>query len=71
LYYGYIIAMDDISDRNRDLADREVAALWRAWRTVKEMVRDRGYQLSDEEVRISLEDFKRDFCDPNGSTKYA
>ncbi|KAI9825693.1 MAG: DNA-directed RNA polymerases II 24 kDa polypeptide (RNA polymerase II subunit 5) [Thelocarpon impressellum] len=39
-------------------AEREMARLWRAWRTVHEMVQDRGYELSEEEVRITLDEFK-------------
>ncbi|PMD23442.1 RPB5 subunit of DNA-directed RNA polymerase, partial [Hyaloscypha hepaticicola] len=42
---------------------REAARLWRAWRTVHEMVQDRGYELSEEEVKISLEDFIEKFRD--------
>lgn len=30
-----------------------------------------GYELSDEEVRISLNDFKRDFSDSFGGVEYA
>ncbi|PLW14707.1 hypothetical protein PCANC_08139 [Puccinia coronata f. sp. avenae] len=38
--------------------DREVARLHRVNRTIKELVRDRGYEVSDEEINISFSDFK-------------
>ncbi len=47
----------------REAGEREAARLWRAWRTVHEMVQDRGYELSEEEVKISLEDFIEKFRD--------
>ncbi|KAI9674231.1 MAG: DNA-directed RNA polymerases II 24 kDa polypeptide (RNA polymerase II subunit 5) [Caeruleum heppii] len=47
-------------------AERELTRLWRAWRTVHEMVQDRGYELSEEEVRISLEDFRRKYGTEKG-----
>lgn len=48
---------EDRVAKQRDAADREAAKLWRAWKTVKQMVQDRGYQLSDAEVNINLRDF--------------
>ncbi|KAI9764911.1 MAG: DNA-directed RNA polymerases II 24 kDa polypeptide (RNA polymerase II subunit 5) [Geoglossum simile] len=47
-------------------AEREATRLWRAWRTVKEMCLDRGYQISDDEVHISLDEFKVMYTDTNG-----
>ncbi|KAI4191232.1 MAG: hypothetical protein L6R41_000279 [Letrouitia leprolyta] len=47
-------------------AEKEVTKLWRAWRTVQEMCADRGYELSEEEVRISLDEFREKFTDPSG-----
>ncbi|KAI9808862.1 MAG: DNA-directed RNA polymerases II 24 kDa polypeptide (RNA polymerase II subunit 5) [Pycnora praestabilis] len=47
-------------------AERELTRLWRAWRTVKEMCADRGYELDDEEVKISLEDFRAQYADMSG-----
>lgn len=46
--------MDDI--------DRAVSRLWRAFRTVKEMVRDKGYYITDEEIAMPLEEFKARIC---------
>ncbi|TVY59639.1 DNA-directed RNA polymerases I,II and III subunit RPABC1 [Lachnellula suecica] len=52
---------DDSANKQREAGNRETARLWRAWRTVHELVQDRGYILSEEEVKISLEDFERKF----------
>jgi DNA-directed RNA polymerase I, II, and III subunit RPABC1 len=52
--------------KHREAGEREAARLWRAWRTVHEMVQDRGYELTDEEVKISLEDFKDKFRSDDG-----
>jgi hypothetical protein len=60
--------MDDgvINDRK----GKEVVRLWRAWRTVHEMVADREYELAEDEVNVSLERFQDEFCNPDGSIKY-
>ncbi|KAL9602221.1 MAG: hypothetical protein Q9219_001945 [cf. Caloplaca sp. 3 TL-2023] len=55
----------DQSKASQD-AEKEVTRLWRAWRTVQEMCADRGYELSDEEVRISLSEFREKFTDTSG-----
>jgi DNA-directed RNA polymerase I, II, and III subunit RPABC1 len=47
--------------------DKEAARLWRAYRTVKELARDRGYNISESECTISLEKFREDFCSGGGS----
>ncbi|KAL8652650.1 MAG: hypothetical protein Q9210_002560 [Variospora velana] len=47
-------------------AEKEVTRLWRAWRTVKEMCADRGYELAEEEVRISLDEFRENYTDASG-----
>lgn len=73
-------------------SERELVRLWRAWRTVHEMVQDRvrgsckttdhhngkranfphkGYELAEEEVRISLEDFRAQYSDPLGGPECA
>ncbi|KAI9833778.1 MAG: hypothetical protein M1819_003511 [Sarea resinae] len=54
------------SDGTQD-SERELTRLWRAWRTIHEMVQDRGYELADEEVRISLDDFRREYGSIDGS----
>ncbi|KAH0538571.1 hypothetical protein FGG08_004859 [Glutinoglossum americanum] len=57
---------NDNEDKQLAEAERETTRLWRAWRTVKEMCLDRGYQISDDEVRITLDEFKAMFTDANG-----
>ncbi|KAI1342378.1 RPB5 subunit of DNA-directed RNA polymerase [Xylariaceae sp. FL0016] len=52
---------------NSEGQDREVIKSWRAWRTVHEMVFDRGYELAENEVRISLDTFKANFTNGDGS----
>lgn len=46
-----------------DARSKEVVRLWRAWRTVHEMVADREYELGEEEVKISLDHFREQFAD--------
>ncbi|GMM32004.1 DNA-directed RNA polymerase core subunit [Martiniozyma asiatica (nom. inval.)] len=47
-------------------ADRITSRLWRAYKTVKEMVKDRGYFISSEELALSLDEFKEKYCDAMG-----
>ncbi|KAH7313211.1 RNA polymerase [Rhexocercosporidium sp. MPI-PUGE-AT-0058] len=56
----------DQARKVKEAGERESARLWRAWRTVHEMVQDRGYELSDEEVKISFDDFKRQYTGNDG-----
>ncbi|KAL7276221.1 DNA-directed RNA polymerases II 24 kDa polypeptide (RNA polymerase II subunit 5) [Rhizina undulata] len=46
--------------------DRECARLYQCWKTVHEMVQDRGYEISDEELNLSLDEFRRLYCDSEG-----
>ncbi|KAJ5161734.1 hypothetical protein N7492_007126 [Penicillium capsulatum] len=55
----------EISAHSRE-ADRDMTRLWRTWRTVYEMLWDRGYEVSDEELQISLQDFRAKYSDPMG-----
>lgn len=41
-----------------DDEDREVSRLWRVYRTIHEMVADRGYLVGDNELNMSLDHFK-------------
>lgn len=63
-------ADDDRAIKLREAGEREAARLWRAWRTVHEMVQDRGYELTEEEVKISLDQFKMKFTGPDGTIEY-
>ncbi|BGP02163.1 DNA-directed RNA polymerases II 24 kDa polypeptide (RNA polymerase II subunit 5) [Rhodotorula toruloides] len=45
-----------------DEAERETARLFRVSRTAHELVRDRGYAIADEEIGMSLDDFKQQYA---------
>jgi DNA-directed RNA polymerase I, II, and III subunit RPABC1 len=47
-------------------ADRELSRLWRVWKTAREMCRDRGYELLEEEINLSRDEFKSRYGLPNG-----
>lgn len=61
---------EDRVRKQLEAGERESARLWRAWRTVHEMVQDRGYELSEEEVKISLQDFKNKYTGDDGTIRY-
>ncbi|KAJ3465704.1 hypothetical protein MRS44_006362 [Fusarium solani] len=70
----------DIDHVPTDARSKEVVRLWRAWRTVHEMVADRPtrltstlkeYELAEEEVKISLDRFRDEYCNPDGSINRA
>jgi len=61
--------MDDFG--GNDAKSKEVVRLWRAWRTVHEMIADREYELSEDEVKISLDRFRDEYCSPDGSVNRA
>ncbi|KAJ9137233.1 DNA-directed RNA polymerases I, II, and III subunit RPABC1 [Pleurostoma richardsiae] len=58
---------DDSGSGNREGNEREVVQFWRAWKTVHEMVADRGYELAEDEVAISLDRFKLEYTNPDGT----
>ncbi|KAJ4399200.1 DNA-directed RNA polymerases II 24 kDa polypeptide (RNA polymerase II subunit 5) [Neurospora sp. IMI 360204] len=58
-------------DSSPTSASKEVSRLWRAWRTVHEMVQDRGYELAEDEVKISLERFKAEYTNEDGTPNRA
>ncbi|PNS17483.1 DNA-directed RNA polymerases I, II, and III subunit RPABC1 [Sphaceloma murrayae] len=45
---------------------RELSRMWRIWKTTKQMLYDRGYELTEEECNLSLKDFESLACDNNG-----
>ncbi|TDL25611.1 RPB5 subunit of DNA-directed RNA polymerase [Rickenella mellea] len=45
----------------------EAARLWKVNRTVHELVRDRGFQVSDEEIEMDLATFKQLYANSGGS----
>ncbi|VUC25342.1 unnamed protein product [Clonostachys rosea] len=55
-------------DEGNDARSKEVVRLWRAWRTAHEMIADRQeYELAEDEIKISLDRFRSDYCNPDGS----
>ncbi|KAI1377521.1 RPB5 subunit of DNA-directed RNA polymerase [Hypoxylon crocopeplum] len=58
---------DDGNNTNNEANEKIAVKTWRAWRTIHEMVQDRGYELSETEVKVSLESFKSIYCNPDGS----
>ncbi|KAI0132153.1 DNA-directed RNA polymerases II 24 kDa polypeptide [Xylariales sp. AK1849] len=46
--------------------ERNIIRTWRSWKTVREMAFDRGYELSAEEINISLDDFRNQFTNAEG-----
>ena len=54
-------ADEEKARKQREAGEREAAKLWRAWKTVHEMVQDRGYELTDEEVQMGFDAFKNKF----------
>jgi hypothetical protein len=43
------------------MENREIIRLWRVYKTVHEMVSDRGYLVAKSELEMSLEDFKQTY----------
>ncbi|KAH6607574.1 RPB5 subunit of DNA-directed RNA polymerase [Trichoderma cornu-damae] len=54
-----------------DAKTKEMVRLWRAWRTVHQMVEDREYDLDESEVLITLERFREIYCHPDGTVNRA
>ncbi|KAN0092836.1 RNA polymerase [Tylopilus felleus] len=49
------------------MAEDETAKLWKVNRTVHELVKDRGYQVSDEEINMDLATFRSHYANSGGS----
>jgi DNA-directed RNA polymerase I, II, and III subunit RPABC1 len=56
-----------MEDENYSDSDRQANRLWRAWRTTCEMVADRGYEISEEEVHMPFMEFKSKFVLGDGN----
>ncbi|WPH00545.1 hypothetical protein R9X50_00337400 [Acrodontium crateriforme] len=52
-----------MSDEN----SRELSRLWRIFRTTKQMCADRGYELTEDECHISLDQFRAEYADSSGA----
>ncbi|KAI0484727.1 RNA polymerase [Xylariaceae sp. FL0804] len=59
--------MADLAELNAEANEKTMVRTWRAWRTAHEMVQDRGYELAETEVKISLDSFKAQFTSVDGS----
>lgn len=55
----------DVSAHSQE-AEKETTRLWRTFRTVYEMLADRGYEVSDDELAISLDEFRQKYSDAMG-----
>ncbi|KAK6085731.1 RNA polymerase Rpb5 domain-containing protein [Seiridium cupressi] len=51
---------------DEEAKERSIARTWRAWRTAHEMVADRGYELGEHEINMSLETFKAKYISSEG-----
>lgn len=45
----------------------ETARLWKVNRTIHELVKDRGFQVSDDEIHMDLATFKQHYANQSGS----
>ncbi|KAI0806331.1 DNA-directed RNA polymerase RPB5 subunit [Irpex lacteus] len=45
----------------------ETARLWKVNRTIHELVKDRGFQVSDDEINMDLATFKQHYANQSGS----
>ncbi|SCV71613.1 BQ2448_3201 [Microbotryum intermedium] len=52
-----------------DEHERETARLYRVSRTIHELVRDRGFEIGDEEITMSLDQFKGQYGNPIDKSK--
>ncbi|RYC64592.1 hypothetical protein CHU98_g1623 [Xylaria longipes] len=59
--------MADAETMNSEANERSIVKAWRAWRTAHEMVQDRGYELAEDEVKISLDAFRSQYTSIDGS----
>ncbi|KAI1845809.1 hypothetical protein JX265_000012 [Neoarthrinium moseri] len=57
---------NDDATGQREAQERIITRTWRAWRTVHEMVADRGYELGEDEINMPLDAFRRKFVNDDG-----
>ncbi|KAI9883413.1 MAG: hypothetical protein M1823_004830 [Watsoniomyces obsoletus] len=53
----------DLEARRRDENAREMVRMWRCWRVLHEMMRDRGYELTEDEVHLPFDTFVTRYAD--------
>lgn len=51
-------------------ADKDAIRLWRVWKTVHQLCRDRGYTVNPEDTNISLQDFCAVYAVSGSVVKY-
>ncbi|CCG83524.1 DNA-directed RNA polymerase I [Taphrina deformans PYCC 5710] len=51
--------------------ERAIIRVYRVWKTVHQLVHDRGYEMAQEELDITLEQFKSQYCSAGGIDKVA
>lgn len=61
---------EERATKQREAGEREQSRMWRIYRTAKEMVKDRGYEMSEVELKLTFEDFKRQFVLTDGGIEY-
>ncbi|KAG2147665.1 RNA polymerase [Suillus clintonianus] len=49
------------------MSEDETAKLWKVNRTIHELVKDRGYQVSDDEINMDLTTFRSHYANSGGS----
>ncbi|KAJ2905433.1 DNA-directed RNA polymerasesI/II/III subunit RPABC1 [Zalerion maritima] len=53
-----------------ELAHKTTTKIWRVWRTTHEMCKDRGYEISDAEIQVGLDEFRRQYTGVDGLPEY-
>lgn len=48
------------------MSSDDAQKLWKVYRTAKELVKDRGYTITEKEVNLSFDQFVSEMCDPMG-----
>jgi DNA-directed RNA polymerases I, II, and III subunit RPABC1 len=51
------------------MSEDETAKLWKVNRTIHELVKDRGFQVSDEEIHMDLPTFRDMYANGAGSVE--
>lgn len=51
--------------------DRAIIRTYRVWKTVHQLVHDRGYEMAQEELDISIDEFRAQYCSSGAIDKVA
>ncbi|KIJ52613.1 hypothetical protein M422DRAFT_26186 [Sphaerobolus stellatus SS14] len=52
-------------------SDEDIARLWKVNRTIHELVKDRGFQVSDDEISMDLQSFRSIYVSQSGTMERA